>query len=67
MQAKTAGMILKQRDIGENDRILTVLSQDMGLIEVCARRSKSPKNPLTAATQVLCYSSFELYKGKASY
>lgn len=67
MQAKTAGMILKQRNIGENDRILTVLSQDMGLIEVCARRSKSPKNPLTAATQVLCYSSFELYKGKASY
>lgn len=67
MQIKTSGMILKQRDIGENDRIVTVLTPDMGLIEICARRSKSPKNPLTAATQVLCYSSFELYRGKTAY
>lgn len=67
MQLKTNGMVLKQRNIGENDRILTVLTQDAGLIEVCARRSRSPKNPLTAPTQLLNYSSFCLYKGKASY
>ena len=67
MQLKTNGIILKQRNIGENDRIVTVLTQDMGLIEICARRSRSPKNPLTAPTQVLNYSSFCLYKGKAAY
>lgn len=67
MQLKTNGIILKQRNIGENDRIVTVLTQDTGLIEVCARRSRSPKNPLTAPTQVLNYSSFCLYKGRASY
>lgn len=67
MQVKTNGMVLKQRNIGENDRIVTVLTEDMGLIEVCARRSRSPKNPMTAPTQVLNYSSFCLYKGKASY
>ena len=33
MQLKTNGIILKQRNIGENDRIVTVLTQDMGLIE----------------------------------
>lgn len=29
VQLKTNGIILKQRNIGENDRIVTVLTQDM--------------------------------------
>ena len=57
MQLKTNGMILKQRNIGENDRILTVLTQDAGLIEVCARRSRSPKKPLTEPTELVDYCS----------
>lgn len=65
MQKKTKGMILKERNIGENDRILTVLTADRGLIEVCARRSRSPKSPLIGATQVLCYSEFCLFQGKS--
>lgn len=67
MQLKTKGIILKQRNIGENDRILTVLSADLGLIEMAARRAKSTRSPLTGATQLLSYSEFCLYKGKQSY
>ena len=67
MLAKTKGMILKQRGIGENDRMLTVLTSDFGVIEVSAKRAKSTKSPLSAATQLLAYSELCLFKGRQSY
>lgn len=67
MQLKTRGIVLKQRNIGENDRIITVLTADLGLIEISARRVKSAKSGISAACQLLSYSEFCLYKGKGSY
>lgn len=67
MQLKTKGIILKQRNIGENDRIVTILSAELGLIEGSARRAKSTRSPLTGATQLLTYSEFCLFKGKQNY
>ena len=67
MLLKTKGLVLKARPIGENDKILRVLTAEMGMIEVAARRAKSTKSPLTAASQLMTYSEFCLYKGKQSY
>jgi len=67
VQIKTKGMVLSHRNIGENDRILTVLTEELGLVEMAARRVKSPRSPLSAATQLLTYSEFCLFKGKQSY
>lgn len=67
MQLKTQGIILKQRNIGENDRILTVLTADFGLIEATAKSVKSTKSALSAACQLLSYSDICLYKGKGNY
>lgn len=67
MQLKTKGVVLKQRNIGEDDRIITVLTQEYGVIEVAARRVKSAKSGLSAPCQVLNYSEFCLYKGKGNY
>ena len=67
MLQKTKGLILKARNIGENDKIVTILTGDLGVIEAAARRAKSVKSPLTAASQILCYSEFCLFKGKQSY
>lgn len=67
MLIKTRGMVLKQRNIGENDRILTVLTEDMGVIEMSARGVKRLKSKLSGATQTLCYSEFCLYQGKNYY
>lgn len=64
MLIKTRGLVLKQRNIGENDRILTVLTQDRGVIEMSARGVKRMKSRLSGATQTLCYSEFCLYEGK---
>jgi DNA repair protein RecO (recombination protein O) len=67
MVVKTQGIVLKQRNIGENDRILTILSRDLGIIEASARGVKRLKSPLAGASQVLCYSEFCLYAGKSGY
>lgn len=66
MQQKTKGIILKHRNIGENDRVLTILTADKGLIEGSARRVKSPKSSLSAASQLFAYSEFCLFQGKSS-
>ncbi|MFZ2539448.1 MAG: DNA repair protein RecO [Oscillospiraceae bacterium] len=67
MQLKTQGIILRQRNIGENDRILTILTSDFGLIEATARSVKSTRSALSAACQILSYSDICLYKGKGNY
>lgn len=67
MLIKTQGIVLKQRNIGENDRILTILSKDLGIIEASARGVNRRNSPLQGASQVLCYSEFCLYQGKNRY
>lgn len=67
MQIKTAGIVLKQRNVGENDRIITILSKDLGLIEASAKNVKTTKSSLGGAIQILNYADFCLFKGKGLY
>ena len=67
MQIKTTGLVLKHRNIGENDRIVTFLTADLGVVEVSARGVKSVRSPLSGAAQLLAYSELCLYKGRQSY
>ncbi|MEG0570636.1 MAG: DNA repair protein RecO [Oscillospiraceae bacterium] len=67
MQIKTTGLVIKQRDIGENDKILTILTKELGIVEATARGIKRSKNVLSAPCQILCYSEFCLYQGKSYY
>jgi DNA repair protein RecO (recombination protein O) len=64
MLIKTEGLVLKQRNIGENDRMIVILTKDRGIIEASARGVKRIKSPLAGATQVLCYSQFCIFQGK---
>ncbi len=67
MLIKTQGIVLKHRNIGENDRILTILTSELGIIEATARNIKSPKSSLCGAAQLLAYSDLCLFKGKSNY
>lgn len=67
MQIKTQGIVIKQRNIGENDRIITILSRDLGIIEATARGSKSIRSAIGAAVQIFSYGDFCLFKGKSNY
>lgn len=67
MQIKTRGIVLKQRNLGENDRVITILSDTLGLIEAIARDVKSARSVLAGAVQILGYNDFCLFKGRGGY
>lgn len=64
MLIKTKGIVLGSRSIGENDRMITILSKELGVIEASARQVKRLKSPLAAATQVISFSEFCIFRGK---
>ena len=58
MQIITDGLVLKENNVGDNDRVITVLTRDLGILRafsVGARKIKSKKN---ASTSLLAYSKF---------
>ena len=53
MVATINGVVLKKRSIGENDAIVTLLTEELGIIEAAARGVKRPKSKLNGALQPL--------------
>ncbi len=64
---KTKGIVVSVTSLGENDKLLTVLSEDMGAISVSAKGATSRHNNLKAMTRVFCYGEFVLYDKKNGY
>lgn len=67
MKFTTQGLIIKQQNIGEQDRLVWVLTKDSGVIRAFVRGAKNIKNPKSTATSLLCYSKLSVYKGKEAY
>lgn len=63
----TRGIVLRTTDTREADRILTVLSPDLGKIPVIAKGVRRKKNRFAATAQLLCYSEMTLYHRKDWY
>lgn len=64
---KTSGIILRTVSYGESDRLLTVYSEDLGLITVGAARSRSVHHRRFVATEQFCYCRFLLTKRGGKY
>ena len=56
----TAGLVLRDTVTKESDKILTVLTADLGRISVIAKGARSRRSKYTAACQLLCYSDMTL-------
>ena len=56
------GLIIREQQIGDNDKIVTVLSRKNGIISAYASGAKSIKSKKGAATCLLSYSSLTLKK-----
>lgn len=67
MQIATTGLVLRQVKVGEADRILTILTPDLGVISASARGSLRMKSPLFSATGLFCYSEFSLSSGRSHF
>lgn len=64
---KTKGVIIKEINIGEADKIVTIFSKNKGKISGAAKGARRTKSRLIAGAQLFCYSEFVLFKGKDMY
>jgi len=65
--AITKAIVIKTVNIGEADKIITLLSADLGKIQVSARGARRPRSNLVAGSQFLSYCEYVLYKGRDMY
>ncbi len=67
MQIKTKGIILKELANGDDDKLLTILTEDRGVIFAYAKGARRFKNSLAASTGLLCYSSMVLFTNRERF
>lgn len=63
----TNALVIKEMTVGESDRLLTLLSEDYGIIRAFAYGAKSIKSKKHMATGMLSYSSMTLIKNKDTF
>jgi len=61
------GIVVKEVNVGESDKIITLLTKQKGKITVSAKGARRPKSSFAAGTQFLSYSDFVLFSGKDMY
>lgn len=64
---KTEGVVLRRRNLGEADRVLTVLSRDFGKITVKAPGVRRIPSRRSSHVELLNLSQFTLYSGSKTF
>lgn len=58
------GVVLRTRALGEKDRVLVVLTEELGKISASARGARNPKSKLAATSQPFTLARFLIAKGR---
>ena len=61
------GLVLRETQYKDNDKLLSILTREAGLITAKARGVKSQKSKLRSGCGLLTYSSFSLYEKNGFY
>lgn len=64
---KTKGIVILESNMNDYDKMVTLLTPDIGKIGCAARGSRRPKSALMAGTQFLSFSNFLIYNSPTSY
>lgn len=67
MKFTTDGLIIRENNVGESDRVVTVLTRDRGLVNAFVTGARKPKSKNAAATALLCYSHLTFNQTKDTY
>ncbi len=59
------GIVLRQSNLGEYDKIISVFTQDQGLVTAVVKGTRRPKSRLSPVTQPFTRAVFQLYKGRS--
>lgn len=64
---KVNGIILSENNLGDFDKMLTMLTPGLGKISCVAKGARRPKSALLAGTQIFCFGEYLMYKGTNTY
>ena len=64
---KVNGIILSENNLGDFDKMLTMLTPGLGKISCVAKGARRPKSALLASTQIFCFGEYMMYKGTNTY
>lgn len=67
MKFQTDGLIIKEQNIGEQDKLVHVLTKSHGVLKAFVKGAKNIKNQKCAPSSLLSYSRLTFYKGRESY
>ncbi len=64
---KISGIVLAENNMGDYDKMLTMLTPNFGKISCTAKGARRPKSSLLAGTQLFCFGEYLMYKGTSTY
>lgn len=64
---KAKGLVIREVNTGEADKIITIFSKSRGRIAALAKGARRPRSKLVAGTQFLCYCDYMLFSGRDMY
>lgn len=67
MRQTTDGLIIRETNVGEADKFVTILTRDRGIIRAAARGSRRVNSRSAAATQLLTHAQLSLQEGKSGW
>lgn len=66
-QVKVKGIVISENNMGDFDKMLTILTPNLGKIGCSARGARRPRSLLLCGTQFLCFGEYMLFKGSDTY
>ena len=64
---KLNGIVISENNMGDYDKMLTILTPNYGKISCVAKGARRPKSQLLAGTQLFCFGEYLMYKGSSTY
>ncbi len=64
---KIHGIVIAENNMGDYDKMLTILTPNYGKISCVAKGARRPQSALLAGTQLFCFGEYMMYKGTNTY
>lgn len=64
---KIKGIIITENNMGDYDKMLTMLTPNFGKISCIAKGARRPHSALLAGTQLFCFGEYLVYQGTNTY
>ena len=64
---KVSGVVIAENNMGDFDKMLTILTPNLGKVSCSAKGARRPKSQLMSGTQLMCFGEYMLFKGSDTY